>query len=378
MTHRILKLPLLLSLLFASGLAAAPITWIETVDIESPADISTRGVHVLAINATADGLSPVVEVGGELIEFIGEPFPTPTTPTSNFFTFEGGDTGSFELNQVMNSQAFGSNGWEFEVFSLVPGMEYQIQIIAGGDTRPPFAGITQRASDTETPPNISPDIRRSGVGSAIGVFVADTPVQRIRMLQGLEQPQLPAISGYVLRQLLPPTPPSDLDLSHSEIGQQTTSGQLVAHLIGTDPNDDPLTFGLGDSDDFPDNLSFAVEGNHLLAATDLGEVGTTYLISLRAVDPGGLSREEQFTLTVTALPPIESIRRGVSTTTITMPGVLNRRVGIAFSPDLQQGSWIELGNFSDSDGMLRFEDVDIGRNTADRGYYRSFLRPLVP
>jgi hypothetical protein len=56
---------------------------------------------------------------------------------------------------------------------------------------------------------------------------------------------------------------------------------------------------------------------------------------------------------------------------------LGRKVGVGYSPDLSPGSWIELGNFFESQGAWVFTDPDPVRRSRPSGYYRAFLRPVA-
>ena len=56
----------------------------------------------------------------------------------------------------------------------------------------------------------------------------------------------------------------------------------------------------------------------------------------------------------------------------------DRNIGVEYSPDLSPGSWIELGNFFLADGVWAFTDPDSVRLARPSGYYRAFLRPVVP
>ena len=55
-----------------------------------------------------------------------------------------------------------------------------------------------------------------------------------------------------------------------------------------------------------------------------------------------------------------------------------RDIGVEFSPDMSPGSWIELGNFFETQGTWMFTDPDPVRLARPSGYYRAFLRPIVP
>ncbi len=63
---------------------------------------------------------------------------------------------------------------------------------------------------------------------------------------------------------------------------------------------------------------------------------------------------------------------------LTIPPAVCRNVGVEYSPDLSPSSWIELGNFSPAEGDWVFIDPDPVRLARPSGYYRAFLRPVVP
>ena len=83
-------------------------------------------------------------------------------------------------------------------------------------------------------------------------------------------------------------------------------------------------------------------------------------------------------LSVNAPKPITSIEHADTGVRLSMPPVFGRTVGVEFSNDMSPGSWIELGNFFEDDGELIFTDPDAQRAAQPRGYYRAFLRPIVP
>ncbi len=293
----------------------APISWQPIVDIKSVDDISLAGNLVEARNATSDGISPVVFTATEVIEFVAQQFPTNTTPTVGFFTREGGDTGSFELNMVLDSQAFGPE-FVFSLTGLQVGSEYQIQIIAGGDTRSNLGELNQRAGDAESLESFSDDFSRGGVGSAIGTFTADDTTQMIHIIPGTGNPQFAAISGYVLRMFEPPTPPSDILLSHDRIDPASPSGSFIATLDAIDLNDttgDTHSFELVSDAAFPDHALFTItNGNQLRAAADLGDVGTSYVLRIRATDSTSLILEKSLNLSVLSIPQITKIEHSQS------------------------------------------------------------------
>lgn len=59
-------------------------------------------------------------------------------------------------------------------------------------------------------------------------------------------------------------------------------------------------------------------------------------------------------------------------------GGLGRSVGIEYSPDMSPGSWIQLGNFFETQGTWIFTDPDLLRLARPSGFYRAFLRPPPP
>ena len=71
------------------------------------------------------------------------------------------------------------------------------------------------------------------------------------------------------------------------------------------------------------------------------------------------------------------VEPGVSSIELTLPYHFGRSIGLEFSPDLSEGSWLELGNFARQGDLLVFSDRDLGRVGSRRGFYRAFLRPLA-
>ena len=204
-----LTVPLSLALwVFSVTAEAAPITWGAPFNISSVNDIDTNGTLVEAKNATNDGNSPTVNVGGELITFNAMTFGVNITGTSNFYTGGGGDTGDANLNTVLNSHTWSGSAWSFTLTGLASGTDYQIQVIGGGDTRGCCSSRNQRAGDGEASENISGDYSRSGVGSVAGTFTASGTTQTIRIINGVNNGIDPSLSGYVLRTAAPPTPTS--------------------------------------------------------------------------------------------------------------------------------------------------------------------------
>ncbi|MFT5412069.1 MAG: spore coat protein CotH, partial [Verrucomicrobiales bacterium] len=98
----------------------------------------------------------------------------------------------------------------------------------------------------------------------------------------------------------PPSSPTDISLSTTNIGENVLSTSFVATLFTNDANaSDTHTYSLVAGAGDTDNASFSIVGNQLRAATNFtGQVGNTFSIRLRTLDGGGLSYQESFTLTV--------------------------------------------------------------------------------
>lgn len=103
-----------------------------------------------------------------------------------------------------------------------------------------------------------------------------------------------------IRVLPPPTAPSAIMLSTTNISPSAAPGSFIASLRAIDVNpDDTHTFllipGMGDA------AQFVLSGNRLSAsATFAGGMGKTFTIRVRATDSTGLSVEQDLSLAVTA------------------------------------------------------------------------------
>ncbi len=302
---------------------SAPVTWQAPFNITDVNGIDTSGTHVEAKNATNDGTSPTVNVGGENITFQGMNFGVSATSTGTYFTGGGGDTGNADLNTVFNSHVWSGSAWSFNLSGLTSGTEYQIQVIAGADTRGCCAGRNQRAGDDESPENVSGDYSRSGVGSVIGTFTASGASQTIRILPGIVNGSDPSMSAYILRETAPPTPqpPNDITLSNTDLPPSMPAGSAVGTLTTTDPNPaDTHTYTFVDTGSFPDNNLFTVvSGDELQTSAALGGFGTSYQIKLRTTDNGGLFYEEVITLQVEAAMPPTALNLSANTVLRTTP-----------------------------------------------------------
>ena len=281
----------------------APITWGNPFNISSDSDIDTNGTHVAAVNATDDGNSPTVTIGGVSIPFTGVKIGPSATNTGTFYTGGGGDTGNGDLNTVLNSHNWRNTTWSFSVSGLTIGTDYQIQLIGAGDTRGCCSSRNQRGGDGESPENISGDFSRSGVGSVIGTFTADGTSQTINVLNGVSNGVDPGLSGYIVRTASPPTPepPTDISLSNTDLAPSTVSGTSIGTLTSTDPNaGDTHTYSLVDTGSFPDNASFTIVGDELRAAATLGSFGASYTVKIRTTDDDSLTFDKTFNLNVEA------------------------------------------------------------------------------
>ena len=101
--------------------------------------------------------------------------------------------------------------------------------------------------------------------------------------------------------LLPPTPPSAIVLSTTNIIPGAAPGSFIASLRAIDPNPgDTHTFSLVPG--YGDNAQFSISGNTLSANSLFsGGLGKTFAVRLRATDNTGLWVEQYFRLAVTAV-----------------------------------------------------------------------------
>jgi hypothetical protein len=283
---------------------AAQIDWQEPFNITSVDNLDTSGTLVAAVNATSGGDSFTVNVGGENILFAPSPLASGNTNTGTFYTGGGGDTGDANLNGILNSHSFSGSPWSIQLTGLSAGADYQVQLIGGGDTRGCCSSRNQRAGDAGTPERFSGDFSRSGVGSVIGTFTADSSTQTINILPGVNNGVDPALSGYLVRAVAPPTPqpPSDLVLDNTDLAPNSAPGTLVGTLTTEDPNgDNEHIYSLVSGSGSTDNALFTIaNGDELRANAALGGFGTSYSVRLRTTDPDALFREESFTLNVEA------------------------------------------------------------------------------
>ena len=91
----------------------------------------------------------------------------------------------------------------------------------------------------------------------------------------------------------------------------------------------------------------------------------------------GIAADEfNFAKELSAIATPEKTQSGMR---LTIPRAPGRRIGVEYSQDLSPGSWFDLGNFFEAaDGLMEFADPDPIRRDRPSGYYRAFLRPLLP
>lgn len=126
---------------------------------------------------------------GSPITFAAAPFPGSTSGTGDFFTGSGGDTGNADLNTVLNSHGWNSDGATLVVDGLTPSNDYKIQLLMG-DARGCCVERTQTASDGT---NVSEPFSR-GAGSVVGSFNALADSVSIQIAGDAD----PGLSGYLL------------------------------------------------------------------------------------------------------------------------------------------------------------------------------------
>ena len=126
---------------------------------------------------------------GDVIPFTAAEYPGSTSGTGTFFTGDGGDTGSADLNMVLDSHGWNGAGATMLVEGLTAGNDYQIQLLMG-DTRGCCAERTQTASDGT---NVSEPFSRAG-GSVVGSFTAVGDTLNLDITGATD----PGLSGYIL------------------------------------------------------------------------------------------------------------------------------------------------------------------------------------
>ena len=97
-------------------------------------------------------------------------------------------------------------------------------------------------------------------------------------------------------------PPTDISLSNSELlpGSQVPTDVGIFNTADPNPSDNVFTYQLVSGAGDTDNALFAIAGPRLETATVLGGAGNSYSIRIRSTDPGGLSLEKSFSLSIVA------------------------------------------------------------------------------
>ena len=139
--------------------------------------------------AIAAGTTIADIIGGDLIPFTAAEFPGSTSDTGTFFTGDGGDTGNADLNTVLDSHGWNSEGATLLIEGLTAGNDYQIQLLMG-DTRGCCVERTQTASDGT---NVSEPFSRNG-GSVVGSFTAISGALSLDIAGEAD----PGLSGFIL------------------------------------------------------------------------------------------------------------------------------------------------------------------------------------
>ncbi|GAP13486.1 protein containg cadherin domain [Longilinea arvoryzae] len=95
--------------------------------------------------------------------------------------------------------------------------------------------------------------------------------------------------------------PTDIQLSHSSVAENSVINTAVGTLSSTDPDPgNTFTYNLVPGDGGADNTSFNISGNTLRTSVIFDfETRPSYSVRIRTTDQGGLSYEEAFTITIT-------------------------------------------------------------------------------
>lgn len=106
-----------------------------------------------------------------------------------------------------------------------------------------------------------------------------------------------------------PLPPTDIALDNTDLLPSTPVGTVVGIFATTDPNpsDNAFAYTLVPGVGSTDNGLFSIAGLRLETTGALGGAGSTYSIRLRSTDPGGLSFEKNFNITIIAGEPPTAI-----------------------------------------------------------------------
>ncbi len=266
-----------LSALLMASVHSAEITWGSSISITSSADISNPiGSTVLVAadfnNATGTTIGDDNTINGILFTETASAgdanFATTMNSGPNYNnTWFPNTTDDEDLDALLDSHAWlGVTPGEVTVTinNLVPGRNYQVQVIGVGDSRTCCATRTYEPDDGTGNYNTGVTVARGQFQTAVGTFTADAVSQSIlwRSLGGAGNND-PGFSGLVVLEL-PSTDDSD--------GDGLFDAWETAN--GLDPNDDDSdgdTTLDGDEDDDADGLTNLEEQN---AGTDITKEDT--------------------------------------------------------------------------------------------------------
>lgn len=249
------------ALLPVTSTHAAQITWGTAAEITSAADISNPAGSTVIVaadfnNATGTAVGDDNTINGILFEQTpaagsGSLVTTMNSGPNYNATWFPNTTDDEDLDALLDSHAWlGQTPGEVTVTinDLIPGRQYQVQLIGVGDARTCCDTRTYEPDDGTGNYNTTVEIARGGFGSVIGTFTADAASQNIlwRSLGGAGNND-PGFSGLVVLELLS-TDDADGDGLFDD--WETANG--------LDPNDDDSdgdTILDGDEDEDNDGLN---------------------------------------------------------------------------------------------------------------------------
>jgi VCBS repeat-containing protein len=106
--------------------------------------------------------------------------------------------------------------------------------------------------------------------------------------------------GPVINTTLLNAAPTDIILNNSTVNENSPPGTQIGTLISVDAHSSSgFTYTLVGGTGSTDNASFTINGDRLLLNTAVNyEVKNAYSVRIRTTDPGGLSYEEAFTISI--------------------------------------------------------------------------------
>jgi VCBS repeat-containing protein len=130
------------------------------------------------------------------------------------------------------------------------------------------------------------------------------------------------------------TAPTALALSALSIAEDAASGATVGNFTTTDANaGDTFTYSLVSGTGDTDNGSFTVTNNQLLTNTTFDfDTKSSYSVRVRTTDAGGLTFEQPFTITITAVPQAPTAI-ALSTNSVAESATVGTVVGTLSSTD---------------------------------------------